>query len=83
MRVTERDQPLAEATTHSLDALRFFTIAKNHVKLGNYESPIPFLKKAIEAAILNGEIENTHDAARSYLDKIISEYQAEINNLKN
>ena len=41
------------------------------------------IKKAIESAILNGEIENTYEAARSYLDKIIPEYQAEINNLKN
>ncbi len=40
------------------------------------------IKSAIEEAILNGEIKNTYAASRAYLDKIIPEYQAEIDRTK-
>lgn len=48
-RIKQRDAPLAEATTSSLDALRYYTVARRHINRGDNEGAKPFLKRAIEA----------------------------------
>jgi len=46
--IQRRDQPLAEVTTSSLQALRYFTLSQQKSRMARWEESIPLLEKAVE-----------------------------------
>ncbi len=45
--INRRDQPLAEVTTSSLQALRYFTLSQQESRLARWEQSIPLLQQAV------------------------------------
>jgi len=45
--INRHDQPLAEVTTGSLQALRYFTLSQQQSRAANWEQAIPFLEQAV------------------------------------
>ena len=47
--INRRDQPLAEVTTSSLQALRYFTLSQQQSRIARWDQAIPLLEQAVAA----------------------------------